>query len=138
MSSSWSWFVRLNATTFLSFFIKYNTWTLRQAPEFIDHLLEIILTLMRDEVIEVRTSASNTFVSFISWHLIDSERSRQLIADFRTKASDPSNSLVVRHYAILGLSSQLYAFKRVPPHLPEILVFLSKHLHDKCKPIQVV
>lgn len=137
LSTNWSWSSRLVVNSFIENLVQHNFVTLIRFPQYSNRLLDILLLLLQDEMIEVRNSAVIAFSTFIAWDLIEPDRNKQMISDFKSKAANLSNSLIIRHYAILGLSSQLYAHRSIPPQLPDILVFLSKFLNDQSKPIQV-
>ena len=85
----------------------------------------IIVRLLTDETVEVRTATSSTLSRILENELISGKRRDRLIHLFRSKSSELSSDIANRHGGILGLCSIVYAFpKEIPDFLPEILLFL--------------
>jgi len=129
IAKNWNRYTREQAITSVVSFTRTNLFVLKCNPAWIDALLEILLTLLQDEVIELRESAHNWLSWFVGWEIINREA---LVEQFKSQATDGSNTLVVRHGAILGLCAFLSAYPATfPDYIPDILLFLCDQLHKQ-------
>lgn len=139
-------------TTCLQYVTYYNFFTFTQNETYINSILDTVLTLLNDDVIEVREATCKTLSYLISWNFIKKAKILELIELFKEKSLvrssnsaqvegakrtvDPKD-LQVRHTGILGLCALVGAFpNEIPPFLPNVLVFLTEHLSDP-QPISV-
>jgi len=114
----------------------------------IEELTNLVLTLLKDEIIEVRETAENTLNNLIHCEFI--KINNKLITDFKLDSNsvikksiqNGFNSLdtkymAVRHSGILGLCSIINSNPySVPNFIPDIILFLTEHLNDP-QPIPV-
>ncbi|RWS09927.1 proteasome activator complex subunit 4-like isoform X1 [Dinothrombium tinctorium] len=139
--SSKSWRTRLAAAAFLKDIAETNVIQMKLLSE---KLLPFIYLLLEDDRIEVQTVTASTLSSFIQNGLFDHKQEKQMIGEFKRKSEIQiekiqSNSgtinnpkqLISKHFGILGLCSFVNAFPfDVPDFIPDILIYLSKHLHS--------
>lgn len=114
----------------------------------IEELTKLVLSLLKDEIIEVRETAENTLNNLIHCEFI--KINNKLITDFKLDSNsvikksiqNGFNSLdtiymAVRHSGILGLCSIINSNPySVPNFIPDIILFLTEHLNDP-QPIPV-
>ena len=135
--TNWNWHTRNEVNIFIRTLLDNNVFLLLSNSKWIDRMLDLLLGLLQDEQLEVRVGAGKTLQNFFKYDLINLEKKKEFIAQFKEKCSShEANSLVVRHAAILGLCAVVDAnMYSVPSYLPDVILFLSKHLNDP-QPIQ--
>jgi len=138
ISKNWNWHTRARAATSIQSFIPSNIYNLNNQPgkSGLKKLLAIVLSLLEDEMPEVRTEARNVYSALITWHFYDRAQHLATIEELKAKCADPNLPVAVRHGAILGISAHVYAYpKKFPKYIPDILLFLCQYLHEP-QPIQ--
>lgn len=148
VAANWNWHTRAVASTFSHTLVFNNRFILNQRPEWVQAMLDIILSLLADEVIEVRESARQTLRDYIKWDFFTDTTQRDelirsckekaaLVDNFSTAALDSPEVLIRRHSGILGLVAFVYAChpSEMPDLLPDILLFLARRVGD-AQPIQ--
>ncbi|RZF34164.1 hypothetical protein LSTR_LSTR003574 [Laodelphax striatellus] len=135
-----SWSVRKTCLQFLQVFIFHNMATLASCDSWVSELKTVVLSLLKDERIEVRETASQVLSGLIHCEFISVDAQKQLLANFakhcRIKVDKKAqktvtNGLIARHAAVLGLCSFINASPYdVPEEVPSILEQLGSHLND--------
>ena len=110
-----------------------------------DLILQIIVDMLEDEVLEVRSSAFVTLSTILIWNSLESKRKQLLIDQFKRKSTHKIRKILtsdgerindqadirIRHGGILGLCSFIYAHPDdLPDYLKEILLTLTQHQSD--------
>lgn len=146
---SCTWKTRCTAIRFLQVHVFANLYVYKNG--FVDRIKEILDILLLDTQIEVRTNAGLTVSGFLQCGLFEvdddlmvklshSLRFSELIFYFQKKFIEWSGSpeLLRRHAGIIGLSGIVTSTPyKVPSYLPDILMYLVKHLGDK-PPINIM
>jgi proteasome activator subunit 4 len=111
----------------------------------INKLTQLVLRLLSDDRVEVRESAANTLSGLLHCEMI--LINDKLIKEFETSAnhkytrngfkSIEPKELAIKHSGILGLCACINAYPyEVPYFIPDIILFLMRHLNDP-QPIPV-
>ncbi|XP_039282651.1 proteasome activator complex subunit 4 isoform X2 [Nilaparvata lugens] len=139
VSTSKSWSVRKTCLQFMQVFIFHNMATLASNDCWVSEIKTIVLSLLNDERIEVRETASQVLSGLIHCDFISVDAQQQLLTDFgkrcRTKvekkAVTKNGWLAGRHAAVLGLCAFINASPYdVPQQVPAIFQQLGQHLND--------
>ncbi|XP_054158581.1 proteasome activator complex subunit 4B-like [Oppia nitens] len=138
-----NWHARSAIATFLQYMVSSNMFVLMANPEWTRDIRRMIINLLSDERTEVRESTAETLSGLVHCEFIKIDgqliREFELTAQRRLSKVRQSNGtsivapkeLYERHGAILGLCACINAFPYdVPDFMPDILVFLSRHLSD--------
>ena len=148
-SSTSSWKAKNAILEFLQIIVFWNFASFKSDPSAEKRIVAVVLSLIKDERVEVREKASKVLGGIIHCCFISEESSSQLLSQFKTEVgkklrkkpraeedlaefqSSQSAALVRRHSAVLGLSAFVHSCPYdIPPHLPDILMILAGHLHD--------
>jgi len=140
------WHSRVVAANSIPVFVMANLFLLKQEKEFTKGIRDVVLKLLIDERLEVRQEARQSLSSLLHFHFLTVDRSLLTnlfklarIAPTGTAASSDQDSGVTLsevhmqkcHGGILGLCAIVLAFPYdVPKFLPEVLMELSRHVHD--------
>lgn len=129
ISRNWNWHTRNEVAIFVSNFAFTNISLLGPAkPGAIESLLDLTLTLLADERIDVRKTARKALSGFICYSYIPQTRKDELIGQFKGWLTESGN---VKHAGALGLGAFVMAYPRLmPTFLPDIVLHLVKHLND--------
>ena len=149
VASSTSWKAKNAILEFLQIIVFWNFASFKSDPSAEKRIVAVVLSLIKDERVEVREKASKVLGGIIHCCFISEESSSQLLTQFKTEVgkklrkkprgeedladfqSSQSAALVRRHSAVLGLSAFVHSCPYdIPPHLPDILMILAQHLHD--------
>lgn len=144
-----NWHARSAISTFLQYMVFSNLFTIMSSERWVKDIKQLILKLLEDERVEVRESTAETLSGLIHCEFIKIDD--ELVNYFKRKAchqvtrrkqangltiADPED-VIIKHCGILGIAASLNAFPYdVPDFMPDLLVFLSEHLHDP-QPIPV-
>lgn len=146
MTGSKSWHTRVSVVIFIQCMVSSNLFTLMNDRTRNKIVSDMIIDLLQDDRLEVREKAAGLLGGLIHYQFIKIDK--HLINQFKTKCarkltkstlnySYDSNELNEKHGGALGLCSIVSAYPYdVPEFLPDILMFLSDHLHDP-QPIPV-
>ncbi|KAI1295461.1 Proteasome activator complex subunit 4 [Halotydeus destructor] len=140
-----SWHARNAIALFLQYTVSTNLFSVMCNEKWVKEVIEMILSMLEDERIEVRESAANTLGGLIhcefikvdkkmlNWMKKRAKHELKKIPNPKNEAQmivDP-NDLIARHAGILGLCAVINAFPyEVPDFMPSVLMYLADHLHD--------
>ena len=146
---STSWKAKNAILEFLQIIVFWNFASFKSDPSAEKRIVAVVLSLIKDERVEVREKASKVLGGIIHCCFISEESSGQLLSQFKAEVGkklrkkprgdeDPaefqvkqSAALVRRHSAVLGLSAFVHSCPYdIPAHLPDVLMILAQHLHD--------
>jgi len=139
------WHSRFVAANSIPVFVTANLFLLHQETEVVKGIRSLVLKLLIDERLEVRQEAQLTLSSLLHFHFLSVDPSLltnliKLARLGKTEASYSDQASISTlseahmhkcHGGILGLCAIVLAFPyEVPRFVPEVLVELSRHLHD--------
>jgi len=141
-----SWKTRASSLDFLqtAIFNNFMLFCSNDQDEMLNNLKEEVIDIIRnslmDPQLEVRVKAAQVFGGLLHCQFISTEKFQSLIEQFKkqvnkSKESPEKNArkeVLTRHSGILALCSFATAFPHdVPDFVPDLLVYLGGHLHDK-------
>ena len=152
VSKSVSWKAKISILEFTQTFVFTNFMSLCLHENFVKQIENLIIGLMSDETLQVRSKATKILCGLFHSQFIDLNGQKRLLSHFRAKirrkmqkksatkfkrekAKNLQNldksELALYHSGILGLCAMVEAYPYdVPECVPDILVELEKHLHD--------
>lgn len=146
-----SWHARFTMLKFLQIFIFNNLFTLKERPDCVTILEDVILKLIADEQLEVREMATKTLggllqcgflnitdklKNYIKSHCKVKVKQKKKAKQDDADKADYQLKLRNRHAGVLAMSACVLSNSySIPDYLPDLLMELSNHLHDP-QPIQ--
>ncbi|XP_029642324.1 proteasome activator complex subunit 4 [Octopus sinensis] len=139
-----SWHAKTAVLSFLQALIFNNFFTMHQ-PEYVQQVQEFIMTLICNERLEVRETASETLSGLLHCGFLkidDNLLSRfEKLSSTKLKTAGTDGVslqlLVQRHAGVLGICACIQAYPyEVPQFVPQLLVDISTHVND-IQPIQL-
>ena len=145
VKASESWKSKISMLEFVQVFVWTNFMFLCRSKEFVQTLKSLIVNMLSDENLQVRQKAAGVFTGLAHSRFLDYDEQKELIVVFKSKVrtkmtrknknkftkEDIKSKLGEYHSGILGLCSIVEAYPYdVPEFLPDVLMELSRHLHD--------
>ncbi|XP_059471936.1 proteasome activator complex subunit 4-like [Neocloeon triangulifer] len=135
-----SWKARLTCLDFLQVLVFHNMPNFLSNDEWVKDVTSLVLTLMKDERLEVREKASQVLGGLLHCDFISStdELLKQFTKQSKTKLKRSSaldniytESVIKRHCGVLGLCAFIDAYPyEVPDFIPDVFSVLGDHLND--------
>ncbi|XP_065338507.1 proteasome activator complex subunit 4A-like isoform X2 [Cloeon dipterum] len=135
-----SWKARMTCLDFLQVLVFHNMPNFLSNDAWVKEVSSLVLTLMKDERLEVREKAAQVLGGLLHCDFISStdELLRQFAKQSKTKLKRSSasdniyvESVIKRHCGVLGLCAFIDAYPyEVPDFIPDVFSALGDHLND--------